>query len=539
MLVGRWAQEHVLERNRNALLETSGADRLIARRRRGDGLEAVPAPQLAAGDELWIAPGDLVPVKGILLRRHADTSLDWITGESEVVGFEPGDTIPAGAFNSGGRGFAVAASEDFADSRLNDLLRADSGGGEEHRPTWWTRVASGYVAGVLILAAAGFLLWARTDLHKSLEVTVAILVVTCPCALGLASPLAHEMLQHALRLRGVFLRRGDLLDRALAVRKVLLDKTGTLTLGHLRLSAASTADLRAVDPALRGVLRNMVVRSNHPVSRALLVALEGLPGGGDSGAAVVAVERDGETVAERPGRGLEWRRDGRLFRLGRRDFALAPAGGRPGMRGADHDSDGATLFTADGAPIVAFRFEEAFKRDAASEIDRLRDAGYELHLLSGDAPGKVERARRALGLERDRALGGLDPRQKAEVVARLDERDTLMVGDGLNDSPSFEVAWCTATPAVDRPVLPGKADFYFLGDGISALRRTLAGARRLRRVIRDNLVVAVIYNLGAVALCLAGYVSPLVAAILMPLSSIAVVSWTVWRLSGRRLAWMS
>ena len=165
--------------------------------------------------------------------------------------------------------------------------------------------------------------------------------------------------------------------------------------------------------------------------------------------------------------------------------------------------------------------------------------GYEVWLLSGDAQAKVDAAARALGLPPGRALGGLTPEAKAARVRAVDRRDTLMVGDGLNDSPSFEAALCAATPAVDRPVLPGKADFFFLGDGIAAIRRSLLAARQLRRVVRDNLAIAVVYNTAAVALCLAGLVTPVVAAIIMPVSSVAVVSLTALRLSGRRLAWTS
>ena len=124
-------------------------------------------------------------------------------------------------------------------------------------------------------------------------------------------------------------------------------------------------------------------------------------------------------------------------------------------------------------------------------------------------------------------------------MRELDAEDTLMVGDGLNDSLSFEAALCTATPAVDRPALPGKADFYFLGDGIAALRRALGASHQLRQVVRDNLILAAVYNLVAVGLCFAGVVTPLIAAVLMPLSSMAIVSLTAWRLTGRRLAWMS
>jgi len=125
------------------------------------------------------------------------------------------------------------------------------------------------------------------------------------------------------------------------------------------------------------------------------------------------------------------------------------------------------------------------------------------------------------------------------VVEDLDDSDTLMIGDGLNDSLSFDRAWCAATPAIDRAVLPHKADFYYLGDGVSAVRRALAAALRLRAVQRGNLVFATIYNLGAVGLCLGGLVTPVVAAVLMPLSSVTVVSLTILRLSRGRSAWMS
>ncbi len=553
MLIGRWAQEHVLERNRNALLDGAGAEHLVVKRQRAGHLEAITAPELAGGDEMWIAPGDLVPVEGLLLRRAARVSLDWITGESEPVTFEPGDTVPAGAFNAGTGGFTVAATEDFAGSRLNDLLRAESGSGDEDRPRWWTRVATGYVVAVLVLSALAFLIWAPSDLRRALEVTVAVLVVTCPCALGLASPLAHELLHHALRKRGVFVRRPGFMDRALAVRKIIFDKTGTLTHGNLVLKPASRKALWRLDRECRRILGNMVVRSNHPVSRALAVALA--PAGGNrASASENHLEAAGESLCELSGKGLEWHREGVLYRLGKADFA-APrktAGESPGAPGKVSETRLAieaqlttetltteTLFTADGRALAAFRFSEELKADAAGEVAALREAGYRPFLLSGDSEAKVEAARRALGIEQTQALAGQDPEAKARVVRSLDHRDTLMVGDGLNDSLSFEAALCTATPAVDRPVLPGKADFYFLGDGISAIRRALGAAQRLRRVIRDNLIVAVVYNLSAVGLCFAGLVTPVVAAILMPVSSVGIVSLTAWRLTGRRLTWMS
>lgn len=529
MLVGRWAQEHILERNRNSLLESSGAENLTVKRVRAGRLEAVGAAEVVLGDELWIAPGDLLPVRGLLLRRSTEAALDWITGESGQVAFAPGEAVPAGAFNATRQGFAVAAAENFADSRLNDLLRTTSIADEQFRPQWWHRIAAWYVGAVLVAAAGGFLLWAWRDLTQALETTIAILVVTCPCALGLATPLAEELTHHRLRRAGVFVRKASFLEKALSVRRILLDKTGTLTVGRLVLDDVGDAALAALPARDRAVLRHMTARSNHPVSACLAAALG--PARADE-PAVTGQDADG--LQEIAGRGLELRLPDGVWRLGRDAFA---AGRDDEPRRAEAGAEGVTVFARDGRPLAQWTPAEEFKADAAGEIAALRAAGYELHLLSGDVQSKVDRAARALGLPPERAEGDLDPEAKAARVRALDRHDTLMVGDGLNDSPSFAVAWCAATPAVDRPVLPGKADFYFLGDGIAAIGRSLWEARRLRRVVRDNLVFAVVYNLIAIGFCAAGLVTPVAAAVFMPASSLAVVSLTTVRMS-RGSSWM-
>jgi len=529
MLVGRWAQEHILERNRNTLLDSSGAENLTVKKL-VDGVPlAVSAAEVCRQDELWIAPGDLLPVAGILMRRPTEVSLDWITGESEQVAFQPGETIAAGAFNASNQGFSVTATEDFADSRLQDLLRSTTLSDEEFRPQWWHRISSWYVTLVLLVASAGFVGWATVDVTTALKVTISILVVTCPCALGLATPLAEELIHVALRRSGVFLRKQSFMEKALAVRKVLLDKTGTLTLGHLQLAEASRSTLAELTDDEQAVLAHMTSRSNHPVSRCLMAALPA----GASGKRHLAA--DAEDLLEIPGSGLELTLADGIWRLGRSEFA---GNGKVDATSGD-PAIPATVFSRDGKRLATFRLDEEIKADAASEVAALRDAGYEVHLLSGDAQEKVAVAARALDIELERAQGGLTPEAKAARVRKLDDRDTLMVGDGLNDSPSFEVALCAATPAVDRPVLPGKADFYFLGDGIAAIGRSLQAARILRRVVRGNLLIAIGYNAVAVGLCLGALVTPVVAAILMPISSIAVVSLTAVRLSGRRLPWIS
>jgi Cu2+-exporting ATPase len=530
MLVGRWAQEHILERNRNSLLETSGAENLTVKRVGHGMLEAVAAYEVRAGDELWIAPGDLLPVASILMRRPTEVALDWITGESDQVAFQPGDTIPAGAFNATRHGFTATSTEDFADSRLNDLLRATTISDDNFRPQWWHRISGWYVSAVLVAAAGGFAVWVGRDVTQALRVTIAILVVTCPCALGLATPLAEELVHHLLRRAGVFVRKPSFLEKALSVRKILLDKTGTLTMGQLGLDEASRHDLAALPDRPRAVLRHMTARSNHPVSACVAAALADVGGLGEH----ALTGPESEALSEAPGEGLELELPDGVWRLGRPGFAAPQDDASSWAQGAPP-----TLFTRDGVTLAVLHLHEDYKADAAEEIAGLTAGGFEVHLLSGDSQVKVDRAAAALGVPAERAQGGLDPEAKARRVAALDQRDTLMVGDGLNDSPSFEVAFCAATPAVDRPVLPGKADYFFLGDGIAAIARSLAAARHLRRVVRHNLAIAVGYNVFAVALCYAGLVTPVVAAVLMPVSSVAVVTLTALRLSGRRVRWTS
>ena len=189
--------------------------------------------------------------------------------------------------------------------------------------------------------------------------------------------------------------------------------------------------------------------------------------------------------------------------------------------------------------IAALDIEEELKRDAVDEVRRLEDDGYAVHLVSGDHPDRVQRVARELHIDEQRVHAGLSPQDKARCVRELDLRDTWMVGDGINDGLAFDAAYCAATPAVDRPNLPARADLFYLGDGVSAVRLTLHWAKRLANVLRTNLALAITYNLVAVALCLCGLIGPIAAAILMPLSSIGFLALTTLRLTRRSKAWMS
>ncbi|WP_043712092.1 heavy metal translocating P-type ATPase [Corallococcus macrosporus] len=546
MLVGRWLQQRVLERNRRFLLDDDGAEGLFVRREEGTRLATVRAAEVADGDVLVIAPGDLVPVDAALLDSGARVSTDWMTGEPGERAVGQGEALPAGAFNAGREAVRVQAKQAFTDSPLVALLRRApaAAGGPALHTRFWDRVSRRWVATVLFVSALGLASWWPAGPDKALEVAVALLVVTCPCAIGIATPLAYELVQARLRRGGFFIRSTDLLDRLPRVRKVLFDKTGTLTLGRLEL--VDRAAVTGLTPATRDVAFDLVSRSNHPASRCLAAALA------REGARFNPEAR----VAERAGQGLEMVREGVRWRLGRADWATEARVAEPQVHAPDRPFaaegrlpkaparvevllSGAGLaagpvLTRDGVPVAFFQLQESVRPDARREVHALQGEGREVWLISGDLPARVEALAAALGIPAGHALGGLRPEDKAEAVAKLDAADTLYLGDGVNDSLAFERALCAGTPAIDRPVMPGKSDFFLLGEGLGAIREALRLSARLRQVVRRLLALAVGYNVVAVSVCLAGWMTPLRAAVAMPATSLATVLFTVWWLSASR-----
>ena len=514
MLVGRWLQERVVERNRRLLLASDGAEGLLARRvSKGGEVAIVPCRELVAGDRLLIAAGDLVCVEAALDAERAALSLDWVSGESAPRELCRGERIPAGAFNLGPQAVIAVATEDFKDSALIALLRAPRPRAvDTARATpWWRRFVAVYVVSVLVLATGAFALWALVlgEPQRALEVGAAVLIITCPCAFGIATPLAYELAQAGLRRAGLHVRSGGFLDRALAVRRVVFDKTGTLTTGVLRVT--DDAPLRALAESDRRALYNLVVRSTHPRSMAVKAALDAIGG---------LRLADELTVTETPGRGLAMIDGGHRFALG---------AGRAGE----------LRFSVDGGTRASVVTDEELRPDAAGELARLAADGKEVWILSGDTPERVAAMAASVGVPAERALGGQTPAAKAQWLAAHDRGDTLFIGDGINDSLVVERATCSGTPAIDRPFMAARSDFYFTTPGLAPVRRALDVARSLARTTRRNLAIAVAYNVITVSLAYAGLMSPLLCAVIMPVSSLTVVGATVLGLRGRSRIWTS
>jgi Cu2+-exporting ATPase len=511
MLLGRFLQERMLERNRRYLLEDDGADGLLVRRVRGQSLESVKAPKVVIDDLLLVAPGDLVPVEAVLLEPSAQISTDWMTGEAAPRRVEQGAIVPAGSFNAGHTAFHVKARQDFAQSSLVALLRqpAPRVGGEAKHHQLWNRLAKRWVVTVLGVSSLGFVLWLPHGVSAAVNVAVSLLVITCPCAIGIAIPLAYELVQSRLRKNGFFVRATDLLDRLTEVKLLVFDKTGTLTLGRLELIDPNGP--ASLDSTSRDVAYNLAVRSSHPVSAALARALEAVGAKYDASA----------TVEEVPGRGMEWKRGDGAWRLGRADWVLTSEPGR------------FTVLGRDGSTVAVLETREVLRPDARNELRRLSDQGFQIWLLSGDAPSRVETLANSLGLEPGHAQGGLSPEGKAEKVRALGHADALYLGDGVNDALAFEAALAAGTPAIDRPVMPSKSDFFLVGEGLAPIHAALGEAKLLRKVVRRVLSLSLAYNVIAITFALLGVMSPVAAAISMPASTLTLLLVTVSSLTRK------
>jgi Cu2+-exporting ATPase len=524
MLIGRLLQERLLDKNRKALLEADGSSGLLARRVVSGRTQLVACNELRARDTLLVCPGEFVPVQGKLVSQAGVCSLEWVHGESEPRSFSAGEQVPAGAVNAGRSALTLLAERDFARSDLDVLLSAGGRVVSREAGDFWDTLARIYVWLVLLATAASVLAWsvAGASLAEVVEVATAILVVTCPCAFGIATPLAYELGVAGLRRIGLYVREGSFFERAARVRQVVFDKTGTLTTGVLEL--AHPEQLETLSTLDRRVLYELTAQSAHPKSVAVSRALSRL-------APALALGAEALLAEEHEGRGVSCRRAENVYRFGGAEFAL----GRVEYAGnADR-----TFFTVDDSLIAAFAYREAARPDAKDVLAKLEHEGYALWIASGDGVGKVARMAGEFGVAADRALGALTPEGKRDLLARIDSRDTLMLGDGINDGLALSAAFCAGTPAIDRPFVPSRADFYYLSAGLAPVRTALRVSKAVRRVVRNALAFAAAYNLLAVGLCVSGLMRPWLAAVMMPASSLAVIAYTVGSLSARSSPWKS
>ena len=528
MLFGRWAQVTAVERNRRRLLTAqSRPDKIMVITATGATVERA-VELLLPGESFEIRSGQVVPVEAKLETALATFGTAWINGESDPRECRAGVRVPSGAVNLGRTTVRLCAVQTWADSLLAQLLRPAQRDGYRHR--FLERVITGYLAAIFIMAfGTGFAWWFAThDAVQTWSVVTAVLVVSCPCAIGLAFPLADELATVALRRSGVFVREADLWPRLGRIKKIIFDKTGTLTLETPVLQNPEV--LGSLSKSEHAALLALVRDNPHPVSQSLLENLLGSAArnqptsaagfGHDSLAAEPSIP---DEIKESAGYGVTLRQAAGLWSLGRPGWCggISSSGNSwGGLPAVGYDTE----FAHDGQVRARFSFVDTTRSGAREEIDALRGLGFEIFILSGDRHAKVAAMGAALGLPLANSLGECTALAKADWLRAHDQRDTLMLGDGVNDSLAFDAAFTRGTPVIHRGVLESRADFYYLDRGLAGLRQLFSVNAARRRTQAWLLVFSVAYNALAVGLAAVGQMSPLFAAILMPVSSLITLA---------------
>ncbi|ADV15050.1 cation-translocating P-type ATPase [Mesorhizobium ciceri] len=506
LLIGRTLDHVMRERARTAV---KGLSQLAVRGAmvlRGDGArDYLPVGEIEPGMLLLIAAGERIPVDGKVSRGTSDLDCSLVSGESTPRSVAPGEAVQAGVLNLTGP-LTIGATAAAKDSFLAEMVRLMEAaeGGRAHYRRIADRVSALYAPVVHLTAFVTFLGWmaATGDWHRATTIAIAVLIITCPCALGLAVPIVQVVAARRLFENGIMVKDGSAMERLATIDTAVFDKTGTLTLGQPRLVNAGS-----MDPGMLAVAGDMAAHSRHPFSRAI------------AGFAAPGARHKFDTVTEHPGFGIEATDAGSTWRLGRRGWA----GWKARTGGEGKHGYGGTVLTKDGLIVATFNFEDALRADAGLAIKLLSDAGVSVQMLSGDTAGACGEAAEMLGIED--FVPCLLPSGKVERIETLakDGHKVLMVGDGLNDTPALSAAHVSIAPATAADIGRYAADFVFLRESLLAVPLALDVSRKAGHLIRQNIAIAIVYNAVAVPIAILGHVTPLIAAIAMSASSLLVI----------------
>lgn len=506
LLAGRVLDHMMRRKARSAVKALARVMPLGASVSRDDGsLDFVPLSDVRSGMLLRIKPGERVPTDGVVVDGISDLDSAFLTGESAWRPVQTGSMVRAGELNRTGLLLmsATAAPEHSMLSEITRMLEAAEDGRSRYRRLA-DRAAGIYAPAVHSLAAIAFGGWyvATGNVHTALTVAIAVLIITCPCALGLAVPMVQVVLARRLFEQGVMANDGSAFERLQEIDTVVFDKTGTLTSGTLHLAPSDNPCSGSL-----ALAQSLAGSSTHPLCKALWAYCQN---GGPE-------HFQFSEVREIPGKGVEGRRDGDLYRLGRREWALAGDQARP------QDTTSVTM-SRNGVFVADFRFREELLPGAAELVAYLKSRGMRVVLLSGDTDEAVIAAATAVGIADCRS--GLLPDEKAVTVRALQAqgRKVLMIGDGINDAVALRSAHASIAPAHGSDISRNAADLIYLGSELGVLSRVLGDVTQAGALVRQNFTLAVVYNMISVPIALLGYATPLAAAIAMSTSSLLVVA---------------
>ena len=505
LLIGRWLDHLLRGRARSAAADLLAMQSPTAARLDASGGEAVvPLSEVRPGDRLRIRPGDRIPVDGIVESGRAELDNSLLTGETAPVVVPCGGICRAGALNLTGV-LVLRATAASDESALADIARLVEAGAQSRSRyvRLADRAAAVYVpvvhAAALLTFGVGW--FVGLGPREALIRAVAVLIVTCPCALGLAVPAVQIAATSRLFRRGILVKSGAALERLAEVDHVVLDKTGVLTEGRPELVGASRVIIAQAAPLARA--------SRHPLAQAVARA---------AGEGPLAAD-----VIEHPGQGVEGMIGGRRARLGRAAFVGVP-----------RVSEGETelWFGFEDDTKVRLRFADRVRDDARATVEGLKARGLSVEILSGDLAGAVSAAAQAVGVTAWRA--GLTPQDKAEVIRTLAaDRKVLMIGDGLNDAAALAVAHAGIAPGTALEASQNAADMVLTAPGLSTVLEAIDVARSARGRALENFGFAALYNLVAAPAAMLGLVNPFVAALAMSGSSL-IVTLNALRMGSRR-----
>ncbi|MFV0369386.1 MAG: heavy metal translocating P-type ATPase [Hyphomicrobiaceae bacterium] len=517
LLIGRYLDQSMRTRAAGAAANLLGLKATVAVLLGDDGeSRRVSARTLKPGDRILVAAGERIPADATVEEGISEVEESLITGESVPRAIAAGAQIYAGTLNGGGVLIVTATATD-QNTLLAEIARlvdvAEQGRGRYVRLA--DRAARIYAPAVHALSGLTFVAWIALGMgwEPALTAAIAVLIITCPCALALAVPAVQVAATSRLMKRGVLIKSPDGLERLSEVDTVVFDKTGTLSLGEPQL-----VDPDSHDRLLMARAAGMAMTSRHPYARALVQAAE------RRGIVVVPCK----DVREVPGRGLEATTSFGIDRLGSVAFA------DPGAAVNSEDAVSVLVFRAADGASALYAFHDRLRQDACQTVGRLSEAGFRVELLSGDRPSAVAAAAADSDIKRFKAE--VDPAGKLDHLARLkgEGHTVLMIGDGLNDAPALASGHASMSPANASDIAQTTADAVFQGQLLTPVIETLEVASAAQHMARQNFAIAIAYNIVFVPLAMTGYVTPLLAAVAMSASSIAVTANAI-RLKTKRL----
>jgi Cu2+-exporting ATPase len=516
LLGGRYLELKLRDRTAGALDALMNRLPEQCERERPDGtVERVSLKRLQVGDVVRVEAGQAFPGDGTVLSDAATVDEALLTGESHPITRRRGDAVVAGSYNLGGT-VRVRIDRLGRDTRFAQIVSLmEQASTEKPRLARLAdRIAAPFLGLVLLAAALSALLWWSVDPHRAVATAVAVLIVTCPCALSLATPAAMLASAGALARRGILTRRLQAFEALAAVDTVVFDKTGTLTQDRVVVREVRVRDGWTAERALRAAAP-LARASLHPVSRALVARFEDTVAGDGQAPLLEVVETPGRGLTARDTEGHEWRL-GSAAHCGLDEAALVQAGRSV--------ADMPCAYLADAHGWVAtFVLDEGVRPDARAAIERLRALGLRVHLLSGDRLGAALRVARPLGI--DTVVAEASPERKLDEVARWQAggHRVAMVGDGLNDGPVLARADVSFALGHGAPLTQTRADFVVQSGRLSDVVFVVEQARATMRIVRQNLAWAAGYNAISVPLALVGWMPPWAAGLGMAASSLLVI----------------